>query len=223
MYQPTRYLASRHLIGELHAFPGVRSLATALPRHARWLRVASTAAKHRYDLASALWPTVFETTRCACSRTGGRWQATALREKRVKRLLDWRHFEFVLYSKLIDGVSEDRFAKGARCVLHEPPRRAPRIVFRDSHHSVMHRVGVDVVEAGIKRALMCAMRVPILKPHFARRHSIYGVHRSRSFGMQFPNRRGERRRVFQESDKMVVIREDRPGLKSNRMLSACFE
>src|SRR5208337_114580 len=124
------------------------------------------------------------------------------------------NLELVLDMHAIDLHLHNLLVKRSWGAALEPARRAPGIKRGLAHDPVMDCVPVDITQPGEVGLQVGQASFPVLEPHLAPAGSIPAVCLDRGQRVQMSAERGKRSSLRgRQSDEMVVIGVDRPGLQ----------
>ena len=127
-------------------------------------------------------------------------------------------FKLVIHFNRVGFERVDRFYMPWVCIQFEPSCRAPRILIRHWNQPMTHRILMHVIQARKIALFVSQSRVPVVVPVRAPRRVVEFVDESRSGGVKLRHKRAQTSRIRigrrRFSDKMNVIREHRPRLKS---------
>jgi hypothetical protein len=119
----------------------------------------------------------------------------------------------------IDLEGINGFRKPWSGVAFEPRCGTPRILIRQRHQSVFHRVLMDIVQSRQPRILERQASVPELVNDPPAGSGINAIESYRQFAMQMPHEiTMRRRRVFEVHNDVVVIRKESPRLQKERIV-----
>jgi hypothetical protein len=77
---------------------------------------------------------------------------------------------------------------------------------------MLNRTGMNIVEPRSDRLRIRQLRIPILKPHRPPNRPIQPIHKLRRHRMEVLHQPLERGRLLRIAHKMIVIRENSPGM-----------